>query len=186
MMMRARLACGCMMPTHCCVRLVEADISEGQVELAGLDLRQIEQVVEQRHQMHAGGVDILDVIPIALVAERAEAFRRDHLGKTGDCVERRADFVTDFADKLGFGRGRFLRLAGGVPQLVFAALLRFKPDSEFANFALGSRQRKRTGAAALFRHAIGENERERGCLAERDGEQSALDRAAFAVTGHHR
>ena len=51
MMMRARLACGCMMLDTLLGELVEADRREGEIELAGLDLGKVEQVVEQRDQM---------------------------------------------------------------------------------------------------------------------------------------
>ena len=43
-------------------QFVEVDAGEVQVELAGLDLGQVEQVVEQRDQMPAGGVDVLEIL----------------------------------------------------------------------------------------------------------------------------
>ena len=42
-------------------QLVEADIGEVEVELAGLDLGKIEQIVEQRDEVRAGDVDVLEI-----------------------------------------------------------------------------------------------------------------------------
>ena len=72
--------------------------------------------------MRAGGVDVLDIFAVALVADRAEALRHDHFGKAGHGIERRADFMTDFGEEFGFGRCRAQRLALGVAQLVLALL----------------------------------------------------------------
>jgi hypothetical protein len=41
---------------------VEVDAHEGQLEFPGFDLGQIEQIVEQRDQMRAGGVNVLEIL----------------------------------------------------------------------------------------------------------------------------
>ena len=49
--MRARVACGCMMRDRLLRDVVEIDPLEIELHLAGLDLGQIEQIVEQRDEM---------------------------------------------------------------------------------------------------------------------------------------
>src|SRR5205085_10004925 len=51
--------------------------------------------------MRAGGVDVLDIFAIALIADRPEAFGHDSLGKAGDGGQRRADLVADLGDEFG-------------------------------------------------------------------------------------
>ena len=63
-------------------QVVEVDALEAQLQLAGLDLGQIEQIVEQRDQMRAGSVDVLEIVAIALVADRAEALAPSSPRKT--------------------------------------------------------------------------------------------------------
>ena len=53
-------------------QVIQVDVAEMQVELAGFDLGKIEKVVEQRHEVLAGGVDVLEVGAIALVLDRPE------------------------------------------------------------------------------------------------------------------
>ena len=50
--------------------------------------------------MDAGGMDVFEVVFVALVADRAKTLVPDHFGKTDDGIERRADFMTDFRQKL--------------------------------------------------------------------------------------
>ena len=121
-MMRARFACGCMMPTHCWVRSLRLTLAKLRSSLPGLDPGQIEQIVEHRNQMRAGSVDVLDIFAVALVADRAEALGHDHFGKAGHGIERRADFVADLGEEFRLGRCRAQRLALGVAQLVLVLL----------------------------------------------------------------
>jgi hypothetical protein len=46
---------------------------ERQLEFARLDLRQVEKVVDQAHQMRAGDVDVAQIAAVAVVADRPEA-----------------------------------------------------------------------------------------------------------------
>jgi hypothetical protein len=79
----ARMACLRLHDADALLRqLVEADIGEVELELAGLDLGKIEQVVQERDQVHTGGVDVLEIFAVALVADRTEALRHDHLGES--------------------------------------------------------------------------------------------------------
>src|SRR5262249_41579471 len=84
--------------------VVERYVGEGELELARLDLRQVEQVVDQRQEMAAGGMNVLEIFAIALVADRAEALLHHDLGETDDGVERGAYLVADPCEKIGFGR----------------------------------------------------------------------------------
>ena len=74
-------------------------------ELAGLDFGKIEQVVQQRNEMHSGAVDILQIFGVAFVADRTETLRHDDLGEAGHGIERRADLVADLGEEFGFGGG---------------------------------------------------------------------------------
>ena len=102
--------------------VVEIDLPEGQVHLAGLDLRQVQKIVEQAHQVLAGGVDIAQILAIALRSDGTEAFFQHHLRKPDDGVERRANLVAHTGQEVGLVR---VRLFGGVTrgdQVVFGLL----------------------------------------------------------------
>ena len=45
-----------------------------------------------------------EILPVALVADRAELFLRHDLGKADDGVERRSDLVADLGEEVGLGR----------------------------------------------------------------------------------
>ena len=122
MMTRSRLASCCMMATHCCTMSLRLTLTKRQVELAGLDLGQIEQIVEQRNQMAAGGVNVLEVLLVAVVADGAEALVHHHFGKADDGVERRADLVADLGEEFGFGGRGALGLLARIDQFFLGAL----------------------------------------------------------------
>ena len=111
MMMRSRAACGCISETHSRMTLLASTGGEREFELARFDLAQIEQVVGETHHMAAGSVDVLEIVLVALVADRAETLLHHHFGEAEDGVQRRADFVADLGEKIGLGRARGL---GGV------------------------------------------------------------------------
>jgi hypothetical protein len=67
-------------------QFVQVDAGELQVELAGFDLGQVEQIVQQRDDVLAGGVDVLEILLVAVVADRAEALLHHHLGEAEDRV----------------------------------------------------------------------------------------------------
>ena len=72
--------------------IVEVLVGEGEVELAGLDPRQIGEVVDEGDHPLAGGANVLHVFDITLVAERAETLADHHFGKADDGVQRACGF----------------------------------------------------------------------------------------------
>src|SRR5262245_12576513 len=98
--------------------------------------------------MTARGVDVLEVLTVAIVADRAEAFVHHDFGKADDGIERRADLMADLREKVGFCRGRPLCLALAIEQVLLRALPLgdvAQPRAEFAgafgNSAHGHEQR---------------------------------------------
>src|SRR5262249_24690010 len=75
------------------------DRSEIQLKLAGLDLGDVEEIVEQRQRVEAALMDVLDIPLVALVPDRAEPLAKHQLGEADDRVEGRAYLVTDLAEK---------------------------------------------------------------------------------------
>ena len=186
MMMRARFACGCMMPTHCCVRSLRLTLAKVEIELAGLDLGKIEQIVEQRDEMRAGGMDVFEIFAVAVVADRTEALRHDHLGEPGDGVERRADLVADLGEEFRFRGRRLLRFALGGAQFILSLLSGSIVRSSSRISSLSGGQRRRCRALALLGFAVGQDERQRRGSVPGHREQPALDRNALAAAGHDR
>ena len=75
----------------------------GQLELARLDLRHVEDAVDQLQQMIARLVDQPRIFQIARSAERAEHLVRHHFGEADDGVERRAQFVAHIGEEARLG-----------------------------------------------------------------------------------
>ena len=86
-----------------------------QFPAAGLDLGQVENVVDQRQQVPARGIDQLGIFDIALCVGSEHA-RGDHFRKAQDGVQRRAQFVAHVCQELRLGQ------AGGFG--LFAAPIR--------------------------------------------------------------
>ena len=63
-----------------------------QLHAPGLDLGQVEDVVDERQEMLAGGVDVLGVIELFFV-ELAEHTFDEHLGKADHGIQRGAQFM---------------------------------------------------------------------------------------------
>ncbi len=57
--------------------------------------------------MLAGEVDVAEIAPVAVAADRAEALLHHHFGKADDGVERRPDLVADLGEEI-----RLLRIGG--------------------------------------------------------------------------
>ena len=98
----------------------------GQVEslviddkLAGFDLRDIEDVVEQHHH---GSSRPRDEVGIAR-RFRIQLHARKQVGKTEHPVHRCADFVAHIGEELGLGAGGVFRMPGGA----FKLSLEFDP-----------------------------------------------------------
>ena len=101
MTMRSRAACGCISVKQLGDELVEADARERQLHAPGLDLGEVEKVVDEADHVGARGVDVPQVVLVAVVADRPEAFLQHHLGKADDGVEGRADLVADLGEEVG-------------------------------------------------------------------------------------
>ena len=88
---------------HQCQRVLEqlSDIEAPQLELhaAGLDLRQVEDVVDQCQQMVPRRMNVAQVIDL-LVVQLAEHFFNKHLGEANDRVKRRAQLVRHVGKEL--------------------------------------------------------------------------------------
>src|ERR1700722_2990858 len=87
---------------------VGVDGDESEFELARFDLAEIEQIVGKTHHVAAGPVDVLDVVLVTLVADRAETLLQHHFGKAQNGVQGRPDLMADLGQKIR------LRGAGGL------------------------------------------------------------------------
>ena len=103
-------------------QIVEVLVGKGEVEPAGLDPRQLEQIVDDGDHMFARAADILQVFDIAFVAERAEPLRDHHFGKADDGIERRAHFMADPRQQVRFRVGRVIGLPPRRLRVAFALL----------------------------------------------------------------
>src|SRR6185437_11489559 len=100
------------------------DRGEIELELTGLDLGNVEQIVEERKRIEAALMDVLDIALVAVVADRTEALLEHQLGEAEDRIQRRAHLVTDLGEEIETARGGVgveLRLRGYT--LVIEALL---------------------------------------------------------------
>ena len=111
---------------------------------AGLDLREIEDVVDEVEQIGAGGVDVPGELDL-LVGEVARGVSGELLAEDEDGIERRAQLVRHVRQELGLVlrgerqlRGLFLERAAGLLDFLFlrstsafcsASCLAFVPSS---------------------------------------------------------
>ena len=77
----------------------QARAREVELHAAGLDLRQVEDVVDKREQMVARGVNVAQVLEL-LVVDLAKHLLAQHLGEADDRVERRAQLVRHVGEEL--------------------------------------------------------------------------------------
>ncbi len=77
-----------------------SNVADVELHAAGLDLRQVEDVVDELKQVPAGRVDVLEVV-VLLFVQLAEQPLEQHLGKADDRVERRAQLVRHVGEELG-------------------------------------------------------------------------------------
>ena len=112
---RAAVACSCSIFSAWSATSPRLTDGEVEFELAGLDFREIEQIVDQRQEMAAAGMDVVDIAAVFVVVDFAEALQPHDFREAHDGVERRAQFVADAGEEFRFlpaGRfGRFLGLA---------------------------------------------------------------------------
>ena len=97
----------------------QPQVEAAQLELhaPGLDLRQVEDVVDQRQQVVARRVDVLQVLELLFV-DLAEHLLGQHLGEADDRVERRAQLVAHVGEEFRLVAIRVLELAALVLDLV--------------------------------------------------------------------
>jgi hypothetical protein len=83
----------------------ESDRNPGllELQLAGLDARHVEDVVDHGEQVAAALADVAGIVEIAVIAEIAEQPVLHDLGEADDGVERRPQFVAHVGEELGFG-----------------------------------------------------------------------------------
>ena len=86
------------------------DRRELQLHPAGLDLGEVEDVVDQREQMLAGFEHVVDVGELALV-QLAEHLLVQHLAEADDRVQRRSQLVRHRGEEVGLVAARRLELA---------------------------------------------------------------------------
>ena len=80
---------------------------------AGLDLRKIEDVVDDAEQRHAGGVDLGEIIALLEVGRIQER----EVGQPDDRVHRRPDLVAHIGEEHRLGLRRFLGHVPGVGKI---------------------------------------------------------------------
>ena len=82
---------------------VERHALLAQLEFAGFELGEVENVVDQVEQVAAAGVDVLGVVGVFLQAHRTEHLVLDHFREADDGVQRRAQFMAHIGQELGLG-----------------------------------------------------------------------------------
>ena len=86
-----------------------------QFVAAGLDARQIEDLIDQAEQMLAGDVDVVGIFLVGRHRMRAEHLALHHFGEAENGVERRAQLVTYLREEARLGNVRRL---GAVARLI--------------------------------------------------------------------
>src|SRR3546814_2965148 len=86
--------------------------SEPHPDLAHLDARQVQDVLDQAQQVLAADVDVAGVLVVMRVPERPEDPLHQQLGEADDGVQRGAQLVTDGRQEQALGAAGDL----GLPQ----------------------------------------------------------------------
>ena len=81
-------------------RLAQRERGDLELDLPGLDLRQVEHVVDQRQQVVAGREDVVEVLLLLLV-DLAEQPLPQHLREADDRVQRRPQLVRHVGQEVG-------------------------------------------------------------------------------------
>src|SRR6185369_12273542 len=100
----------------------DVECLEVQRHLAGLDLREVEDVVDQAEQMPAGGLDLLQVGDRVLLPHLLRGLL-EHLAVADDRVQRRAQLMAHVGEELAL---RAVRVLGGL----FCALELFAAQAQ--------------------------------------------------------
>ena len=160
----------------------------GDLEVAGLDFRHVEDAVDHRQQMVPGIVDQAGVFAATLGVEHQQGFLLQHFGEADDGVERRPQFVAHGGEEAAFG---------GVGALGVGARLLERLLLPFALADLAQHRdhfaavRIVRGAARLFERPAAHfdpDEFRRRSLPGVDGvaPDAKFDRSAFADRRRHR
>ena len=139
-------------------RLRQRERRDLELDLPGLDLGQVEDVVDEREQVVPGREDVLDVLVLLLV-ELAEELLAQHLREADDRVQRRPQLVRHVREELRLVPARGLELAALLVELAQRRL-------ELAGPLLDLLLEARIGLLELRRHAVellGERARARRC-----------------------
>ncbi|MNL26187.1 hypothetical protein D3C87_1477020 [compost metagenome] len=99
-------------------QLLEVEVGGFQLELAGFDLREVQDVVDDVQQRIARPLEDADVIPL-LVGEDGIP---QELGHADDGVHRRADLMAHGGQELALGKRGVQGLVLGLAQLRLGAL----------------------------------------------------------------
>ena len=98
-------------------RLPQMEVGQLQLHPARLDLREVEDVVDQGEQVAARGEDILQIL-LLLAVDVAEHPLQEHLGKADDGVERCPQLVRHVGEELRLVAIRDLELAALLLELL--------------------------------------------------------------------
>ena len=97
-------------------RLGQREGRDLEIDLAGLDLREVEDVVDQRQQVACRAEDVVEVLGLLLV-DLAEQLLAQHLREAADRVQRRPQLVRHVGQELRLVATGGLELAGLLVQL---------------------------------------------------------------------
>ena len=109
---------------------------EDEVHFSGLDLGQIENIVDQRQKMAGRTLDTIERLDLIVAFEFARILLQ-HFGYADDGIEWRAQFVRHVGEKAGFRAACLLRgVARNLKLMHKAGKFRF-PLLEFGNVRVG-------------------------------------------------
>src|SRR6266550_93341 len=131
---------------HALDRIVQIERGQLDFHLAGLDLRKIEDVVDEREKLRAGAADVAQVLAL-LVAERPGHSVEQHIGETIDRVERRPKLMAHAREEGALVQARrlglYVRYGQGAPLANGRAC--GPPDDERADEQQGNEKVPRSG-----------------------------------------
>ncbi len=168
-----------------------------QRHLAGFDLREIEDVVDQLQQVLAGGLNLLQIGDRSLLSV-VRRFFLQQLAVEDDRIQRRPQLVAHAGEEIALGAGRRLRMTLGHPELIDErAQLLCVRSLNLVGFleVLGAPFQLRLGAFALDadgdtigdrRHRVLHRRREFAAREDRhDAHQLRVDEQGISGEGDH-
>ena len=111
--------------------LADRERLRGELHLPGLDLREIEHVVDQREQVLARGLDLRQVANERLESDLLLRLLLQHLAVADDRVERCAQLVAHVGKELALGAIRALGLVPRLGQLTDIVIHPHQRDARF-------------------------------------------------------